>query len=121
VPDGTIATTPLIGSRATLGGDVIDVAWDATSCPAADYNLIYGDLSDVAVTALGGAECAVGTSGSFTWTSVPAGDLFFLMVGTDGLGAESSWGTMSGSVERNGSIASGECSATTKDLTETCP
>ncbi len=49
--------------RLTAAGDPIEVSWDATACPATDYNLIYGSLSSVASYALSGA---VGTKGEGT-------------------------------------------------------
>ncbi len=98
-----------------------DVNWDAASCPATDYNLLYGDLSQVASHTLLGSECSLGTSGSLTWTGVPSGSLYFLVVGTDGAGAESSWGVESSGVERNGVAASGECGVSSKAIAESCP
>lgn len=121
VPDSTASPTPLRASRVTAAGDVVEVTWDATSCPAAGYDLIFGDLADVSFYLTGGAECAVGTSGAHTWTGVPAGDLYFLMVGTDGVGVESSWGTNSALEERNGLSSSGQCVTFLKDVTQTCP
>jgi hypothetical protein len=121
VPDGQAATEPLRGERMTSAGDVIDVTWDAASCPATDYNLIYGDLAGVATYTLDGAECTIGTAGDFTWSDVPAGDLFFLIVGTDGADTESSWGTDSGLNERNGAAPSETCSIGAKDTSATCP
>ena len=52
---------------------------------------------------------------------VPAGDLFFLVVGTDGAGTESSWGVDSLPSERNGMIHSGECSTISKEISTSCP
>ncbi len=105
----------------TTSGDVIEVTWDAASCTAGEYNLIYGDLAGVSSYALSGSECAIGASGTFTWNAVPAGDLYFLIVGTDGSGVESSWGSNSFIGERNGMAASGQCSTTAKDITTSCP
>jgi hypothetical protein len=53
---------------------------------------------------------------------VPAGSLFFLVVGTDASGIyESSWGTASSGAERHGFAASFECLATTKVVSSDCP
>jgi hypothetical protein len=120
-PDGSLGTSPLLAENLSDGvGDTLQVSWDA-SCSAADYQLLFGDLSNVASHVVGGSECSIGTSGSLTWNSVPAGNLFFLIVGTDGAGTESSWGRTSSGAERNGSNASGECAVTTKSTTATCP
>jgi hypothetical protein len=99
-------------------GQTIQVTWDA-SCAAPSYNLLYGELADVAQYALDGAACDIG-AGSFTWNDVPAGDLYFLVVGADGDAIESSWGAATHG-ERNGLGASGQCGATLKDLAGTCP
>ena len=120
-PDGSATTQPLRGSRLTPAGDTIEVTWDTLSCPSFGYNLLYGDLIDVPSYALTGAECAIGTAGTHTWSAVPAGDLYFLVVGNDGGSTESSWGADSSGGQRGGPFASGECGAVTKDLTETCP
>jgi hypothetical protein len=71
--------------------------------------------------ALLGSECSIGTGGSFTWNGVPPGDLFFLIVGADGAGTESSWGVDGLFGERNGPSASGECGSATKDISGSCP
>jgi hypothetical protein len=120
-PDGSGGTTPLRGDRLTPSGDTIEVTWDASSCTADEYNLLYGDLVDVAGYLFGGSACSVGTTGTYTWSGVPAGDLFFLVVGTDGAGTESSWGLDSLPSERNGMIHSGECSTTSKEISTSCP
>jgi hypothetical protein len=120
-PDGGGGTTPLRGNRLTPSGDTIEVNWDSSSCTAAEYNLLYGDLDDVAGYLFGGSVCSIGTAGSYSWSGVPAGDLFFLVVGTDGAGIESSWGVDSLPGERNGMIHSGECSTTSKEISTSCP
>jgi len=121
VPDGRNATTPLRAARLTAAGDPMQLSWDATSCPSTDYNLIYGDLSNIASYGLSGAVCSMGTSGSFEWVGVPAGSLYFLVVGTDGAGMESSWGLDGANQERNGSVPSGSCGVTIKNASGTCP
>jgi hypothetical protein len=109
------------GRRLTAPGDALQVTWDAVSCPAADYALLYGSLASVSTYAVDGAVCSLGTSGAATWSEVPAGSLFFVMVGTDGAGLESSWGSDSAGRERHGSTPSGLCGTTAKDASATCP
>ena len=119
-PDGSSVTQPMTASPVAV--DRISVNWDVGSCTAFDYNLIYGNLADVASYTLQGGECAIGASGSYDWTGVPAGGLYFVVVGVDDTGCyESSWGTDSAGQERNGTSASFECSATNKDDSQTCP
>jgi hypothetical protein len=122
-PDGPlpIGAGSLSVGRPTGDATTLDLVWDAAACPTTDYNLLYGDLADVASHALLGSDCAVGTSGSHPWTAVPSGDLYFLLVGTDGVGSESSWGLETGFVERNDAAASNQCGASAKDVTGTCP
>jgi hypothetical protein len=115
VPGGS-----LLAGRPAGTADVIDVGWDAASCPAAGYNLLYGDLAAVGSYLLSGSECSIGTAGSFTWSGVPSGDMYFLVVGTDGASKESSWGLDGVLSERNGSAASNECGVTVKDPTNMC-
>jgi hypothetical protein len=99
-------------------GADLQVDFDA-SCGAPDYNLLYGDLANVAVTSLDGSECGLGTSGSYVWNTVPSESLFFIVVGTDADGTESSWGR--GSLgERQGLSASGQCGVTVKEISNVC-
>jgi hypothetical protein len=119
VPGGEATTAPLRASRLSPAGDQLEVEWDAASCPAAGYNLLYGDLVEVASVTLNGSVCAIGASGLYDWDAVPAGDLFFLIVGTDGTAVESSWGE--GTLgERNDLTPSGECGVTAKDISTVC-
>ena len=50
---------------------------------------------------------------------MPAGNLFYLIVGTDGIAIESSWGSTSFG-ERNGINASGQCGVTAKEISNVC-
>ena len=102
------------------GEDMLDVSWDASSCPAADYNLLYGDIANIAGYTFSGAECGIGTSGSYAWSSPPGSTLFFLLVGTDGVGTESSWGWTDAWIERAGTAASGFCGVTVKEPSNVC-
>jgi hypothetical protein len=122
VPDGTAATDPLTCSATSPTGDRIEVNWDTDSCPAFSYNLIFGNLADVSTYSLQGSECAIGTAGTFDWMDVPAGDLFFLVVGVEENGVyESSWGVDSSGSERHNTAPSGMCGVATKDITLSCP
>jgi len=122
IPGGEGATVPMTGSRVTPAGDWIVVEWDADSCQAYDYNLIFGPLAAVSILNVNGSECGIGVSGVYDWQGVPAGDLFFLIVGADDTGVyESGWGADSSGAERNGPAASTLCGTTTKDEALTCP
>ena len=92
---------------------------DAGTCPSTVYNLIYGPLGGVASYALSGSECSIG-SGSFSWSGVPADDLWYLVVGGDGAGIESRWGDSTFG-ERGGLTPSGECATVAKNVVESCP
>jgi hypothetical protein len=120
-PDGSGTSSPLRGDRLTVSGDRIEASWDVSSCAAGDYNLLYGNLGGLPTYTLSGSECSIGTSGSYTWRNVPDGNLFFLIVGSDGGVIESSWGVDNADAERNGMSASGMCSATAKDISNHCP
>ncbi len=115
VPAGSLLVDRTPGATTAF-----DVSWDAVSCPEADYNLLVGDLGNVAGYALTGSACAIGTAGAFAWTGVPPGDLYFLLVGTDGAGTESSWGLDGTFAERNGNIPSVQCGVTVKNAIAVC-
>jgi hypothetical protein len=107
--------------------DSIDVRYDVSWCTAATgYHILYGDLDNVrnlatnTLSAIGGAACAIGTSGFYTWRpNEPTGrDLWFVVVADDGVSTEGSWGTGTNG-ERGGATPSGRCSMTTRaPLTE---
>ncbi len=120
-PDGSGLTSPLVGDRLTVSGDTIGLTWDAGSCPAAEYNLLYGDLANVSTMALFGSECSLGTGGSYTWSGVPAGDLFYIIVSDDSAGTEGSWGHDGYGGERNAYTPSGECGISYKETSSGCP
>lgn len=116
-PDGSLAAVGL-----SANGDPIQVDWDAGTCTASDYHLVYGSLTSVAAYELLGAECDVGTGGTHIWNGVPPGSLYFLVVGTDPSGIyESGWGQDSSGNPRNGGTASFQCGTTTKVPSSTCP
>jgi hypothetical protein len=74
----------------------------------------------VASSTVGGAVCDLGATGSASWTGVPAGNLWFVVVGDNDAASEGSWGTKTGG-ERGGTSASGMCGMTTRDNSGTCP
>ena len=95
--------------------------FNGLKCNLGVFNLLYGDLAGVATYALDGGRCSIGDTGTYTWGGVPAGSLYFLVVGTNGVGTESSWGTDSELNERNGAAASGVCLVSGKSTHATCP
>ncbi len=120
VPDGGVGT-PMRCGRAAADGSAISLQWDASTCTAENYNVLYGPLATVASYSLAGSVCALGTSGQATWSGVPAGDLWLVITGQNGSGTEGSWGTASAGAERNGAIASGQCGNTSRVNSESCP
>ena len=98
----------------------ISVAWDVASCTSTDYEILYGNLSSLPSYTLLGSVCGIGTSGTTTWSGVPAGDLWFLVTGLDGAGTEASWGAATAG-ERNGGSASGQCGNAARNNGATCP
>ena len=117
VPGGAGASQPLLANRLTPDGSEIAVVWD-DQCSPLNANLLYGALESVSSHAVSGAVCAIGNPE--TWTGVPAGDLWFLVVADDGAGVESSWGLASGG-ERNGLMHSETCGTQAKDIMGACP
>jgi hypothetical protein len=120
VSDGSFGAA-MTGSRADASGSTIDLTWDVATCTSPNHHVIYGDLGSVASSAVSGAVCNLGTSGSASWSSVPAGDLWFVVVGDDGASTEGSWGTDGAGAQRGLFTASGQCGLTTRDNSGVCP
>lgn len=120
VPDGSFGTA-MRASRADLSGSTIAVTWDVTTCASANHHLIFGDLSSVATLTVLGAACNLGTTGSATWAAVPAGSLWFDVVGDDNATVEGSWGTDGQGAQRRGVTPSGQCGLVVRNNSGTCP
>jgi subtilisin-like proprotein convertase family protein len=120
VADGAFGTA-MKGSRANAAGTSINVTWDTTTCTSADHHVLYGDLASVASAAVSGAFCDLGISGSASWTNVPAGDLWFVLVGDDDATSEGSWGTVGSGAQRGPGTASGQCGTSILDTSGVCP
>jgi len=112
IPSGS-----LFADRITPDGSELSVTWD-DQCAPANANILYGPLGQVSTYSVSGAIC--GILNPETWAAVPAGDLWFVLVGDDGVSVESSWG-LGTEGERNGLTDSGMCAVTAKDITGTCP
>jgi hypothetical protein len=110
----------MTASRADVPGSTINLTWDVATCSSSDHHVLYGNLANVASSTVSGAACDIGTSGTATWSGVPAGSLWFVIAGDDNATTEGSWGTTS-SGERGGAAASGRCGVTTRDNGATCP
>ncbi len=98
----------------------IAVTWDAASCTSTNYELLYGSLASLPSYTVAGSVCGLGTSGSASWSGVPAGDLWFLVTGVDGAGTEATWGAATAG-ERNGGSASGQCGNAARNNGASCP
>ena len=120
VPDGTFGT-PLRATRQNPAGTAIGLIWDTSTCAAEDYHLLYGPLVSVSSHAIAGSVCALGTAGTFTWTGVPSGDLWYLVVSSDGAGLEGTWGTTSAGADIQGTTPSGQCGNTARSNAGSCP
>jgi hypothetical protein len=119
VPDGATGVG-MRASRAVADGTEIDLTWDASTCPAARYHLLYGPLTGVASATTEGAACDLGASGSYSWSGVPATDLWYVVVAGDGLDLEGSWGRASDGAHRGGALPSGTCGYARRDNSGTC-
>jgi len=118
VADGSYGTAMKADRGA--GGTSINLTWDVTTCSSTDHEVLYGSLASVASYAVSGGYCGLGVSGSGTWTGVPAGDLWFVVVGNDGAGTEASWGTGTAG-QMGGTTASGQCGNSARNNGGTCP
>jgi hypothetical protein len=120
VADGSFGTA-MKGSRANSVGSIISVTWDVSTCSSADHHILYGNLADVASTTVSGSFCDLGTSGNVSWTDVPAGDLWFVVVGDDDAATEGSWGTDGSGAQRGSGTASGMCGLAALNTSGACP
>lgn len=119
VPDGHVGTA-MTASRADTAGSKIHVVWDAATCHSSNYHLLYGLLSGVSSYTLGGGVCDLGPIGAYDWGAVPAGSLWYVVVGDDPGGKEGSWGRSSSGAEMGGAAVSGQCGLTVRDNTPVC-
>ena len=119
VPDGAwVPGTQLLAGRNLADPNLVDVTWDATSCPAIDYNIYYGDLGGFDVVV--GGICDLGTTGAATVT-IPGNATWWVIDGQDGEDFVGSHGRDSTGAERilvNWDLT---CAQTQLDLTGTCP
>jgi len=120
VPDGSFGSA-MHAARLDPTGSAIQVVWDAATCPAAGYHLLYGPLSAVSSYAVGGAKCAIGTSGIASWTGTPPGSLWFIVTAENETGMEGSWGRTSSGGDVGGSAPSGLCGSAARLNTPSCP
>jgi len=116
VPDGAFGS-PLRASR--LSATSIGLTWDVASCSAPGYHVVYGTRAGLPTYQVAGGVCSLGTGGSFTWSGVPTGNLWFVVVGDDGA-VEGSWGDASAG-PRKGTTASGVCGKTSRVNSGACP
>jgi subtilisin-like proprotein convertase family protein len=119
VADGSFGA-PMTADRGNALATSINVTWDVSTCSSADHEILYGNLASVASSTVTGSFCGLGVSGAATWTGVPAGNLWFVVVGADNFGTEGSWGLGTGG-QRGGTAASGQCGNGVRDNTATCP
>jgi trimeric autotransporter adhesin len=120
VPDGSFGAA-MTASRADAPGATIALTWDVATCVSPDNHLLYGNLQSVSSLTAQGAVCDLGTAGSATWSGVPAGDLWYVVVGDDNSATEGSWGTDGTGAQRGGAGASGFCGLTARDNSGVCP
>ena len=104
-------------ARMDPAGGRLMLSWDDRCGPVA-AKVLYGPLDQVASLTPSGHVCAL--ANPHLLDPSPGGDLWFIVIGEDGAGVESSWGTSSDG-ERNGLSASGTCGSTVKDITAVCP
>jgi subtilisin-like proprotein convertase family protein len=120
VPDGSFGTGTR-ASRFTGAVSGVHLTWDAASCAAKNYHLLYGGLQNVSSLAPDSGVCGLGPLGAYDWMDAPAGSLWFLVVGDDAAAREGSWGTNGAGAHRRGQTPSGFCGFTTRSNAGTCP
>ena len=89
----------------------------ASGCGTSDNTIEYGLLASLPTYGYEGQACAVGNSGSTSFT-LPSGSYFFLIVGNDGA-KEGSYGLGQGGNERPEDTSSSACPVP-QDLSQRC-
>ena len=120
VPDGSFGL-PMRAGRAEPDGTSIELSWDVATCVAANYKALYGSLAHLPTYGVDGAACALGTAGGAIWNGVPAGDLWFTIVATDGSGTEGTWGVDGSGGPEGGTAPSGQCGDSARENLGSCP
>ena len=125
LPSGTCpATNPPAPATAltasSIAGGGVHLAWGAGTCAAPNYHLLYGSLAGLSTYTLSGSVCGLGPVGSFDWSALPAGNIWFVVVSDNAAATEGSWGASS-SGERNGTTASATCGFTQRSNAGICP
>lgn len=93
-----VSGTPLTVEKA--GGGDLTVSWDASTCPAGDYHLVWYDLASMSSYTVAEETCDVGNGGSWTGTP-PGGAVGVIAVGNDDpSGTEGSHGVDVSGAER---------------------
>jgi hypothetical protein len=101
-----------------LSGSNLALTWDATQCPPAAVNIYWGNLGNFSTFA--GGFCGQPASGSATISL--AGDVWFLVAGTDGAATDGSWSRDGLGNEKSYAGASAACPAITLHSTNNgCP
>ena len=73
VPDGKwVSGTAMKATKAASDGSSVNLTWDVSTCQDANYNLYYGNGSDVSTYALQGSDCGLGNSGTASGVAIPA-------------------------------------------------
>ena len=116
MPDGvTVTGDPLTVS---LSGTDLVLNWDTTHCPPPAVNVYWGTFASF--TEFTGGFCGLAPTGTTT-VSLP-GNVWFLVVGTDGASTDGSWSRDGSGNELNYSGATAACPAITQHLTTgSCP
>ncbi len=80
------------------------------ACSAANHNIVWGPLEDVSTYNYTGQDCGIGISGFYDQLVPGTGSYFFLLVGTDGVNVEGSYGRSSALVELPEDLGDPVCS-----------
>ena len=79
--------------------DMISLSY-TPACSGANHNIVWGPLEDVSIYNYTGQDCGIGISGFYNQFNPGIGSYFFLLVGTDSVSVEGSYGLSSALVER---------------------
>ena len=125
---------PMTVDKPVPDGTTLSIAWDTATCAPANSNhqIVIGRDIDLP-TALGNRYglifglCGIGNNSPFIWNPSPTpasgSFIWWLVLATDNVTTEGSWGKHSGPGERDGFAAGGhsaQCDVMAKDLTNPC-
>lgn len=121
VPDGRAVPGREMRAERTSAG-ALWLSWDTVSCTAAEYNLFWGPLDQVAAGTYAGAVCHLGRSGETVvpMPGAPEQSLYFVVAAASAGGVEGPHAFRSDGTP-SPATGVGQCGVTSHEVTASCP